>query len=72
MSSLIYFLINPEILHLKKVQTIVLDQVISEKNKYFIWLQDFNIISKPWMNDMSLWFLFWRVSSCCPYFLLPK
>lgn len=31
MSSLIYFLINPEILHLKKVQTIVLDHVISEK-----------------------------------------
>lgn len=36
MSSLIYFLINPEILHLKKVQTILLDQVISDKNKYFI------------------------------------
>ena len=31
MSSLNYFLINPEILHLKKVQTILLDQVISEK-----------------------------------------
>ena len=31
MSSLIYFLINPEILLLKKVQTILLDQVISEK-----------------------------------------
>ena len=36
MSSLNYLLINPEILHLKKVQTILLDQVIIEKIKTLI------------------------------------